>query len=87
MASRSSTTWSTASSNWLDEKGFATVDEFVGKAVPNVTDWQYLNLNYVDKACIDQDLCIKCGRCHIVCEDTSHQAITATRRTARATSK
>jgi dihydropyrimidine dehydrogenase (NAD+) subunit PreA len=25
---------------------------------------------------IDQDLCIKCGRCHIACEDTSHQAIT-----------
>ena len=24
---------------------------------------------------IDQDLCIKCGLCHIACEDTSHQAI------------
>ena len=47
--------------------------------MPNVTDWQYLNLNYVTKARIDQDLCIKCGRCHIVCEDTSHQAITATK--------
>ena len=32
--------------------------------------------NYVVKARIDQDSCIKCGRCHIVCEDTSHQAIT-----------
>ncbi|MEN3380223.1 MAG: dihydropyrimidine dehydrogenase subunit PreA [Hyphomicrobiales bacterium] len=29
------------------------------------------------KARIDQDLCIKCGRCHIACEDTSHQAISA----------
>ncbi len=45
---------------------------------PNVTDWQYLNLNYVTKARIDQDVCIKCGRCHIACEDTSHQAITQT---------
>lgn len=63
--------------NYLERKGFASVHELVGKAVPSVTDWQYLNLNHVDKAWIDQDLCIKCGRCHIVCEDASHQAITA----------
>jgi len=66
----------TGLSNWMDEKGYASVDDFVGKAVRNVTDWQYLNLDYVTKAHIDQDLCIKCGRCHIACEDTSHQAIT-----------
>jgi dihydropyrimidine dehydrogenase (NAD+) subunit PreA len=62
---------------YLDEKGFAGVADLVGRAVPNVTDWQYLNLNYVTKARIDQDLCIKCGRCHIACEDTAHQAITS----------
>jgi dihydropyrimidine dehydrogenase (NAD+) subunit PreA len=33
----------------------------------------------VTKARIDQDLCIQCGRCHIACEDTSHQAIMATK--------
>jgi dihydropyrimidine dehydrogenase (NAD+) subunit PreA len=64
-------------SEWMDEKGYATISDFQGRAVPNVTDWQYLNLNYVNKARIDQDLCIKCGRCHIACEDTSHQAITS----------
>ncbi len=63
---------------WMDEKGHANIDSIVGKATPNVTDWQYLNLNYVTKARIDQDACIKCGRCHVVCEDTSHQAITHT---------
>jgi len=62
---------------WMDERGFERIDEFVGAAVPNVVDWQELNLNYVTKAHINQELCIKCGRCHIVCEDTSHQAITA----------
>ena len=60
---------------WMDEKGYATLDDFRGRAVPNVTDWQYLNLNYVTKAHIDQELCIKCGRCYAACEDTSHQAI------------
>jgi len=68
---------------YLDSKGFASVSQLVRKAVPSVTDWQYLNLNHVDKAWIDQDLCIKCGRCYIACEDTSHQAITATVNGAR----
>ncbi len=62
-------------SRWMDEKGYRTIEDFRGRAVGNVTDWQYLNLNYVTKARIDQDLCIKCGRCYAVCEDTSHQAI------------
>ena len=62
---------------WMDEKGHASLDDVIGRATPNVTDWQYLNLNYVTKANIDQDACIKCGRCHIACEDTSHQAITS----------
>ena len=61
-------------SQFLDEKDI-TLDDLVGRAVPNVTDWQYLNLNYVAKAKIDQDACIKCGRCYAACEDTSHQAI------------
>jgi len=62
--------------DWMDGKGYDRTEQFTGLAAPNVTDWQYLNLNYVTKARIDQDLCIKCGRCHVVCEDTSHQAIT-----------
>lgn len=61
-------------SAYLDEKGMALSD-LTGRAVPNVTDWQYLNLAYVTKARIDQELCIHCGRCYAACEDTSHQAI------------
>ena len=61
-------------SEYLDDKQIGLSD-LIGRAVPNVTDWQYLNLNYVTKAKIDQDACIKCGRCYAACEDTSHQAI------------
>ena len=61
-------------SQYLDEKEIALSD-LVGRAVPNVSDWQHLNLNYVSKAKIDQELCISCGRCYAACEDTSHQAI------------
>lgn len=60
---------------WMDSKGYARLEDFIGKAVPNVTDWQFLNMNYDIKARIDQDKCIKCGLCHIACEDTAHQAI------------
>ncbi|MEO8037731.1 MAG: NAD-dependent dihydropyrimidine dehydrogenase subunit PreA [Betaproteobacteria bacterium] len=69
--------------NWMDGKGYGTVEEFTGKAVPNFVDWEHLDLNYTVKARIDQALCIKCGRCHIACEDTSHQAITRERDGAR----
>ncbi|MFK7861956.1 MAG: NAD-dependent dihydropyrimidine dehydrogenase subunit PreA [Granulosicoccus sp.] len=65
-------------SDWMDEKGYSSVNDITGLATPNVKDWQNLNLNYISKAVIDQDLCIQCGRCHVVCEDTSHQAITQT---------
>ena len=61
-------------SQYLDDKEMS-LDALVGRATPNVTDWQFLNLNYVTKAKIDPDACIKCGRCYAACEDTSHQAI------------
>jgi len=66
-------------SNYMDEKGIGAVADIVGRALPTVSQWQFLNLNHISKAVINQDSCIQCGRCHIACEDTSHQAITATK--------
>ncbi len=68
----------TGLNNWMDDAGHANLDAVIGRAVPNVSDWKNLNLNYITKAKINQDLCIQCGLCHIACEDTSHQAITET---------
>lgn len=62
-------------SSWMDEKGYKSIDDFRGMAVPNTVDWNDLNMNFDTKALIDQEACIECGRCHIACEDTSHQAI------------
>ena len=62
-------------SDYLDSKGMQSPADLVGRAVPNTSDWQHLNLNYISKAKINKDLCISCGRCYAACEDTSHQAI------------
>ncbi len=60
---------------WMDSKGYKTLDDFMGKAVSNTTDWKFLDMNYKSIAHINQDDCIKCGRCYVACEDTSHQSI------------
>jgi len=62
-------------SNWMDEKGFEKITDFIGKSVPTMTEWEKLDLNFHIVANIDQNKCIHCGLCHIACEDTSHQAI------------
>src|SRR5580693_2604084 len=36
--------------NFMTAKGYSSIEDFRGRAVPNVTDWQFLNLNYVAKA-------------------------------------
>ena len=65
-------------SNWMDTQGYARIGDFAGLAVPHTTDWQELDMNYQVIAHIDQDTCIRCGRCHLACEDTAHQAIAQT---------
>lgn len=61
--------------NWMDEKGFQTTNDFIGKSLPYLTKWGNLDLNYHIVANINQEKCISCGLCYIACEDTSHQAI------------
>ena len=65
--------------NWMNEKGYQTLEDLRGAAVQNVKAWQYLNLKYDVKARIDQSTCINCGLCYISCEDASHQAIRETK--------
>ena len=61
--------------DYLDAKGFKSVTDFVGKAVPTVRKWESLDLNYKRIARINYDKCIGCNLCYIACEDGAHQCI------------
>jgi len=60
---------------YMDDHGFGTIEEFRGRAVPNVVDWGDLDLNYKIIAEIDEQLCIGCQLCYVACEDGAHQCI------------
>jgi len=60
---------------YMDEKGFVTLDDFRGKALQNILHWEDLNLKYKVVANIHEDKCIECQLCYTACEDGAHQAI------------
>ncbi|MBN4061748.1 MAG: NAD-dependent dihydropyrimidine dehydrogenase subunit PreA [Flavobacteriales bacterium] len=60
---------------FMNDKGYNTIYDFVGKALPNVVEWQDLNLKHKVIAEINEDKCIGCELCYISCEDGAHQAI------------
>jgi dihydropyrimidine dehydrogenase (NAD+) subunit PreA len=67
-------------SQYLEDKGFASAMDLVGKSVGRIRDWGDLDLNYRIVARIDPSLCIGCNLCYIACEDGAHQCITAAER-------
>ena len=60
---------------FMEDRGFNTIYDFAGKALPNVTEWKHLNLKYKVVAEIDSEKCIGCDLCYIACDDGAHQAI------------
>jgi dihydropyrimidine dehydrogenase (NAD+) subunit PreA len=62
-------------SAYLDSKGMRSLADLRGRAVPQVGDWQLLDLHYKRVARIDYEKCIGCNLCHIACEDGAHQCI------------
>jgi dihydropyrimidine dehydrogenase (NAD+) subunit PreA len=60
---------------YMDSKGFQTIEDMRGKALPNVLHWEDLNLKYKVVANINEDKCIGCQLCYTACEDGAHQAI------------
>jgi dihydropyrimidine dehydrogenase (NAD+) subunit PreA len=64
-------------SNYLDDKGFRSVNEIIGRSLPSVSKWEELDLNYKIVARIDQSKCVGCGLCYAACTDGAHQSISA----------
>jgi dihydropyrimidine dehydrogenase (NAD+) subunit PreA len=62
-------------SAYMDDHGFRSVENFRGRALPNVVDWGELDLNYKIVARINEELCIGCQLCYAACEDGAHQCI------------
>jgi dihydropyrimidine dehydrogenase (NAD+) subunit PreA len=61
--------------NWMNEKGFQSLDEVRGKSLPKIDNFGNFNLLHKTTARIDQDMCIHCNLCYIACEDGAHQCI------------
>jgi len=62
-------------SNWLDEKGAASVQEVIGAAAPNYSAFNNFDLSYKVIAEINADKCINCNLCYIACDEGAHQSI------------
>jgi dihydropyrimidine dehydrogenase (NAD+) subunit PreA len=62
-------------SNWMDQRGFARLDDFRGRALSTVSDWGDLDLHFKTVARIDTKTCIGCQLCYVACQDAAHQCI------------
>ena len=48
----------------------------IGKALPYIGAYNELNNTEQVVALIDEDMCINCGKCYMICNDSGYQAIT-----------
>jgi dihydropyrimidine dehydrogenase (NAD+) subunit PreA len=60
---------------YMRDKGFRKLDDFIGKAVPAFSEWGDLDMNYETVARIDANKCIGCNLCMVACHDGAHQCI------------
>jgi dihydropyrimidine dehydrogenase (NAD+) subunit PreA len=60
---------------WMQSKGYKTIDDFRGLSLGKMREWKQLNMNYKVIAQIDADLCIGCQLCYTACWDGAHQCI------------
>ena len=59
----------------LEEMGFETINDFCGKALPNIFRHNDLSRAYKLYSQPDAEKCVGCGRCVAVCADSAYSAI------------
>ena len=72
-------------SNWMDEKGYATIPEVVGQSLHRVSEFKNFDLSFKAVARIDANSCIRCNLCYVACNDAAHQCIDLTTVSGEAT--
>jgi len=60
---------------FMGDKGYEKIGDFVGKAIPAYSEWGDLDMNYETVAKIDAAKCIGCNLCMVACDDGAHQCI------------
>jgi dihydroorotate dehydrogenase (subfamily 1) family protein len=61
--------------HFMDEKGFNSLDDFIGLAVKNIVSPSEFDREYLIRPNFDHEKCVGCGRCYVSCYDGGHQAI------------
>ena len=61
--------------NYMEEMGFETINDFCGKALPNIFRHNDLSRAYKLYSQPDAEKCVGCGRCVAVCADSAYSAI------------
>ena len=62
-------------SAYVVEKGFSTLQEMVGMALPNLVNADQLNRRSISYPSFNRSRCLGCGRCYLSCLDGGHQAL------------
>lgn len=62
-------------STYLGQKGYTSVSEMVGMALPQLVAADELNRQSISYPKFDKHQCIGCGRCYLSCFDGGHQAL------------
>lgn len=61
--------------SYMEEMGFETINDFCGKALPNIFRHNDLSREYKLYSAPDREKCVGCGRCVAVCSDSAYSAI------------